>query len=153
MIERNGRLCDVPPGRVMRRNLSQLGSDVITLVELQAELLQVDMRTWGRSFVKSLIALVAALTVLLASLPVLLISLGYLIDQWTDLSLGVSMLIAGVIGIVLAGALAFAGIRLMKRQDGVLSRFSAELKQNMRWLKQVLSNPTEGDGLHAAKRS
>lgn len=148
MTEHDGRP-GLPPGRVMRRNLSHLGGDVITLIELQAELLQVDVRQWGRSFVKSMMALVAALVVLLASLPVLLISLGYLIEQWTELSLGVSMLLAAGVGIVLAAVLAGVGVWLMKRQEGMLGRFSTELKRNIAWLKQVLSHPTEPDPLRA----
>jgi hypothetical protein len=32
----------------------------------------------------------------------------------------------------------------------MLHRFSGELKQNIRWLKQVLSNPTDADTAPAA---
>jgi hypothetical protein len=88
---------------------------------------------------------VTALVVLLASLPVLLVSLGYFIEEWTDLSVGLSMLAAAGVGIMLAGALAGVGVWMMKRHDGALTRFTAELKRNIRWLKQVLSHPTESN--------
>ena len=131
------------PVKAMTRNVSQLSSDVITLVELQAELLQVDLREWAQGFAKSVVAMVAALVMLLASMPVLLISLGYFIDQQSELSLGTSMLIAAGIGILIAGILAGVGVWLLKREHNLLHRFRRELKHNITWLKQVLSNPVE----------
>jgi hypothetical protein len=141
MSVRNGHAA--APVNQMTRNVSQLSSDVITLVELQAELLQVDLREWAQGFAKSVVAMVAGLVVLLASMPVLLLSIGYFIAQESDLSLGVSMLIAAGIGILVAGILAGVGVWLLKREQGMLHRFRRELKHNIAWLKQVLSNPTE----------
>jgi Putative Actinobacterial Holin-X, holin superfamily III len=150
MIHTNGRACDVAPAREMRRSISHLGSDIITLVELQAELLQVDVREWARGFVKSVIALVAALVLLLASAPILLVSLGYFINEQTDLSMGASMLIASGAGILLAGICAGLGVWLLKRDQGMLHRFSSELKQNMSWLKQVLTHPSDAESTRVA---
>jgi hypothetical protein len=149
MTLHNGRACEVAPARVMRRNISQLGSDVITLVELQAELLQVDLRDWAKGFVKAVIALTTALVLVLASLPVLLISLGYFINELSDLPLSASMLIAAGVGVLLAVLGATIGLWLMKRDHGMLSRFNTELKRNITWLKQVLSNPSEADSVRA----
>jgi Putative Actinobacterial Holin-X, holin superfamily III len=145
MTLHDGSACDAGPGRVMRRNISQLGSDVITLVELQAELLQVDVRDWAKGFVKSVVALTAALVILLSSLPVLLISLGYFIREMSDLSLAASMLIAGGVGILLAAILGGVGVWMLKRDHGILHNFTTELKKNITWLKQVISSPTEAD--------
>jgi uncharacterized membrane-anchored protein len=114
--------------KAMRRNVSQLGSDVITLVELQTELLQVDLREWATGFVRS---------------PVLLISVGYFISQASDLSLGVSMLIAAGIGILVAAVFAGLGVWMLRREQGMLHRFRRELKHNITWLKHVLSSPAE----------
>jgi hypothetical protein len=149
MNDYNGRTCGVPPGRVMRRSISQLGSDVITLAELQAELLKVDVRDWAKSFVKAVAAMVAALVLLLASAPILLISLGYFINQSSDLSMAASMLIAAGVGVLLAAVAGGLGVWLLKREHGMLDRFSGELKQNISWLKQVLSNPTAVDPARA----
>jgi uncharacterized integral membrane protein len=129
--------------KAMRRNVSQLGSDVITLVELQTELLQVDLREWATGFVRSVVAMIAALVLLLASTPVLLISVGYFISQASDLSLGVSMLIAAGIGILVAAVFAGLGVWMLRREQGMLHRFRRELKHNITWLKHVLSSPAE----------
>jgi hypothetical protein len=59
MSEHNGRTTGVGPGRVLGRSVSHLGSDIITLVELQTALFQVDLRDWSRGMVKAAIALVA----------------------------------------------------------------------------------------------
>jgi Putative Actinobacterial Holin-X, holin superfamily III len=141
MIHSNGKACDVPQGRVMRQNISQLGSDVLTLMELQTELLQLDLREWTRGMVKSAVAIAVALVLLLATAPVLLISLGYFINDMTDLSMTVSMLIAAGAGILLAAIAAGLGMWMLKRDKGMLRRFSPELKRNVRWLKQVMSRP------------
>jgi len=130
------------PARVLGRNLGQLGNDVLTLVELQAELLQVDLRDWAKSFVKPVVALVMALVIAVASLPVLLMALGYLLSEATDLSLGVSMLIAAAAGLLTAGICVALAVMWLKSGQRLLQRFRTELRQNIAWLKQVLSSPT-----------
>jgi divalent metal cation (Fe/Co/Zn/Cd) transporter len=143
MIEHNGRACNVAPGREMRRNISQLGSDVITLMELQTELLQADLRQWTQTMVKAVVALLVALVLLLASTPILLMSLGYFINESTDLSMAASMIIAAGVAILVAAIFAAVGFWMLKREKSVLSRFRSELKQNIAWLKHVLKSPSE----------
>jgi uncharacterized membrane protein YqjE len=145
MSDHNGRTAGVAPSRVLGRSVSHLGSDIITLVELQTALLQVDLRDWSRGMVKAAIALVAALAFLLASTPVLVLSLGYYLNSATELSLAASMLVAAGIGLVAAGAFAAVGVWMLKRDQTRFQRFKGELKQNISWLKQVLTNPAEAD--------
>jgi uncharacterized membrane protein YqjE len=144
MIEGNGhtKAGDFTQERVLGHSVSRLGSDVLTLVELQAELLQVDLKDWMSGFVKSMIALTVGLVLALASLPVLLMAFGYFLNDVTSLSLAASMLIAGVSGLVLALILAGIGYWMLKSGRGMLRRFKAELRHNVRWLKEVLSRPT-----------
>jgi uncharacterized membrane protein YqjE len=144
MIEGNGhtKAGDFTQERVLGHSVSRLGSDVLTLVELQAELLQVDLKDWMSGFVKSMIALTVGLLLALASLPVLLMAFGYFLNDVTSLSLAASMLIAGVSGLVLALILAGIGYWMLKSDRGMLRRFKAELRHNVRWLKEVLSRPT-----------
>jgi len=130
-----------PPGRVLRRSMGHLGSDVLTLMELQAELLQVDLRDWAKSFVKPIVAMVLALLVLVASLPVLLLSLGYFLEDATNLSLGASMLIAAGAGLATAAICVGLGVWWLKQDKPMLSRFITELRKNVRWLKHVLTSP------------
>jgi hypothetical protein len=122
----------------MGRSVRQLTSDVITLMELQAELLQLDVREWVQSFIRPLIAIVVAAIVLLATTPVALISLGYLLAAKTELPLWGAMTTAAGVGLALAASSAGIGVLLLKRDRRMLHRFSAELRKNVRWLKETL---------------
>ena len=131
------------PHRTMRRNLRQLASDVVTLMELQAELLQVDLREWFKGVVWRLVLVGAAVVFALAAIPVLLFSLAYFLVEWTELSLAASLLIAGGAGFVIAATCVGTAVTLMKRDQRLLHRSASELRRNVRWLKEVLtSSPT-----------
>jgi hypothetical protein len=123
----------------MRRNLGQLGNDVMTLAELQVELLQVDMREWLRACTVPLLLLAAGLLLGLASFPVLLLSMAYGLGHVTDWPMWARLLAAGGAGLVLAGVLAVAAIQLLRRDVKILSRSSAELRRNVRWLRELLT--------------
>jgi len=144
MTERNGhaRAGDFTSERVLGHSVGRLGSDVLTLMELQTELLQLDLKQWMSGFVKSMIAISVGLVLALASLPVLMAAFGYFLNDMTSLSLAASMLIAGLTGVVIAAAAVGLGIWLLKREKGMLHRFKTELRHNVRWLRQVLSRPT-----------
>ncbi len=126
------------PARSMSSSVRQLGSDVITLMELQAELLQVDVREWVQSFIRPLVALVVAAIILLATAPVALVSLGYLLAATTELPLWGAMMTAAGVGLGLAALSAGVGVWLLKRDRRMLHRFSAELRKNVQWLKETL---------------
>lgn len=132
------------PHRSMRRNLRQLASDVVTLVELQAELLQVDLRDWFKGIVWCLVLAGAALVFGLAAIPVLLFSLAYLLVETTELSMAAALLISGGAGFAIAAVCVVTAVVLMKRDQRLLHRSASELRRNVRWLKEVLltSAPT-----------
>jgi hypothetical protein len=127
------------PPRAMRRNLGQLGNDVVTLAELQVELLQVDMRDWLRACTMPMILLAAGVLLGLASFPVLLLSLAYALGQVTEWSLAVRLLAASGAGLIVAGIFAVVAVHLLRRDAKILSRSTAELRRNVRWLKEVLT--------------
>ena len=129
------------PPRSVSHSLSQLGSDVMTLLELQAELLQLDLREWFRSWFGAILLLVVTVTVALASLPVLMFSLAYALNETADLSMPLALLISGGAGLLVAVACALVAFWLMKREGSIMSRSAAELRRNVRWLKAVLQSP------------
>jgi uncharacterized membrane protein YqjE len=131
------------PARSMGRSVRQLGSDVITLMELQAALFQVDVREWIQSFIRPLIALVAGAIILLATAPLALASLGYLLAAKTELPLWGAMMAAAGIGLAMAFLSAGTGVWLLKRDRRIFHRFSTELRKNVHWLKETLrSSPS-----------
>lgn len=133
------------PARSMGRSVRQLGSDVITLMELQAELLQVDLREWLQSFIRPLAALLGAAIILLATAPVALVSVGFLLAAKTELPLWGAMMTATLIGLLLAAASAGVGFWLVKRDRRVLQRFRTELRKNVQWLKETLRSAPAGN--------
>ncbi|QDT75501.1 phage holin family protein [Lacipirellula limnantheis] len=133
------------PARSMGRSVRQLGSDVITLMELQAELLQVDLREWLHSFIRPLAALLGAAIILLATAPVALVSVGFLLAAKTELPLWGAMMTATLIGLLLAAASAGVGFWLVKRDRRVLQRFRTELRKNLQWLKETLRSAPAGN--------
>ena len=129
----------------MSRSFRQLGSDVLTLMELQAELLQLDVREWVHSFIRPLAALLAAGIILLATAPVALLSFGYLLEAKTDLPLWGAMMTAAGTGLALAAISAGVGVWMLKRDRRILDRFSTELRKNVHWLKETLRTaPDDG---------
>jgi hypothetical protein len=130
------------PSGEIRHGVRQLARDVVTLVELQAELLEVDVRDWLRKSVVPMLIFGAAAAVMgLASIPVLLLAFANWLAAATELSTAAAMLIAAASGLAVAavcGAIAWAR---MKKGGRTFTRFRIELARNIRWLKHVLSRP------------
>jgi hypothetical protein len=132
------------PGGEIRHGVSQLARDVITLMELQTELLQVDLRTWlRRSVMPAIVCGAVAVVAALASFPLLLLSLAYYLAEVAGLTLASAMLAAAGVGVGIAGIAAVIAVIAAKRGRGAFSRCRTEFARNVRWLKQVLGRPIE----------
>lgn len=133
---------EAPPAAELRRSINQFARDVITLCELQAELLQVDVKEWvTRCMIPAMMLSAAAVIVGLASAPLLLLSLAYALVEFADFSLAAATLTAGVIGLAIAAVCGMAAWRIVRREHSAFHRFNVELSRNLRWLKQVVSRP------------
>jgi hypothetical protein len=132
------------PAGDIRHGVTQIARDAVTLAELQAQLLQVDLRNWlTATLTPTVVLAVVAATAALASLPVLLFSVAHYLVDATDLSLASSLLIAAGIGLLTAAICGFLAYRTLTRSSGAFTRFRTELARNLQWLKQVLSRPAE----------
>jgi hypothetical protein len=132
------------PRQEVRHGVRHLTRDVVTLVELQSQLLKVDLRNWLKnSLVPGVVLLAVSSLIALASLPLLLLSLAYYLARATELSLAASLLIVGGGGVLVALLTALAGWLAVRRGRGAFERFRVELEQNVAWLKQVLGSPIE----------
>jgi hypothetical protein len=130
-----------PTGEI-RHGVRQLARDVVTLAELQADLLQVEVRAWLHTAILPAAALaLAAAIVALASLPVLLLSLAYFLTDIADLPLAGALLASGGGALLIAIVCGLLAWILFRRSPDAFSRFRVELARNIRWLKQVLSRP------------
>lgn len=118
--------------------LSEFGSDVATLFELQAKLIGVDLKeSVGRAVVPAILVALA-LGLLLACFPVALVGVAVLISSALQLRLGWAFLLtAGVALVVAALVLVLAGTWLRRSFD-TLRRSKDELIRNLAWIRTVL---------------
>jgi hypothetical protein len=132
-----------PTGEI-RHGVRQIARDVGALAELQAELLQVELRAWLRTCAVPVLALgVSAAIIGLASTPILLLALAHALVEYAALSLPAALASAGGAGVAIAAICAALAWRQAKRGGGAFSRFKNELTRNIRWVKSVLSRPAD----------
>ncbi len=121
--------------------ISQLGNfgvDVITLAELQAELLRVDSRDAVRQLTWPLVLAVIGCGFIVGCFPLAVFGVSWWLAGATSLSLaGASLIVAGS-GLVIAGIVFYAAWRSLTRAWKYFSRSHEELKQNLNWLKRAL---------------
>lgn len=117
---------------------SQVTEDVITLIELQMQLLSLDGQQAAGRLVRAAIAATLALVFALTTVLAASLAAGWLIHQYGGLSVGWSLLV--VAGIDLVIALITVGLTVLfgKRAAGFMKESSAELKENFKWIKSVL---------------
>ena len=132
------------PARNVARNMAELGHDMVTLGELQAQLAKAEISSWVRSFIWPTVLLGAALFVTLGCIPVLLLALAYVLVESVQWPHSLALLIAGVVGLAIAGIAGGSGLYLLKKNPALLEKSQEEFKRNLSWIKQVLkakSNP------------
>lgn len=132
------------PAGGIRHGVAQIVRDAITLAELQAQLLQVDLRNWvTATFAPAAVLVTIALVAALATLPVLLFSLAYFLADAANITLASALLAAAGVGLVTAAICAVLAWQKITRSREAFTRFRAELARNIQWLKQVLGRPSE----------
>jgi len=125
------------------RSLAQLFHRFVDLLELQVALFKVDAQEGIRSLLLPAGLLVASVSLVFGSVIVLLMTLAAALWEGVGLSGAVSLLIAGVAGLLLAAGAAWLGWHLAKRGLAVVQRSSAELHKNVLWLKDTLTQVTQ----------
>jgi hypothetical protein len=135
---------DSSPSSDVRHGVRQLAGDVVTLAELQTNLLQVEMRQWFSLFAApTLLLAVMACIIVVPSLTVLLSAMAYFLAEAAQLSMAAATLISGGLGLLIAAVCALLAWRRARRCDSAFARSRVELASNIRWLKKVLSHPAE----------
>lgn len=130
-----------PPRRV-RRNLSELAHDVVTLVELQVQLLAVDLRDARKSAGLAIGQLAAAICLGLGAVPLLLFAVAHVLIEYAQCPAAAAYAAVGVVAAVVAGLLLWTGSRQSARALGTIQRSRAEFEETLRWLKGSL-HPAE----------
>jgi hypothetical protein len=132
------------PAGDIRQGMTQVLRDMVTLGELQAELMQVDLRNFMTSRVVPTVLLGAvAIIAALASLPILLASLAYYLVEVANLTVASAFLAAAGVGLLVAAICGGTAWQRLRSRNDAFARSRIELARNVRWLKQVLGRPAE----------
>ncbi|TWU14511.1 hypothetical protein CA54_33780 [Symmachiella macrocystis] len=140
MSEKNGST-HFPP-RSVARNVGQFAHDVVSLAELQTELLKVDAEDYLKRAAKPLIAWTVTVVVALGCVPVALATLALGLVQ-AGLQTWLAFLIATVTGLIIASVSGIVGWLWMSKSFDAFRRSRQEFRSNLTWIKVALKGTAE----------
>lgn len=123
----------------VRNGVGELLHDVVSLGELQAQLLAVDARESMQKAQSPVVLLLGGAALALGAVPVLLLALAEALVLLLDWERALAYLVSGLIGAVVGGVLVFAAWRQAAAVLAVFDRSRAELSENVRWIKYALT--------------
>jgi len=123
----------------VRNGVGELLHDVVSLAELQTQLLAVDARECVQKAQLPLVLVVAGATLALGAIPVLLLSLGEALVLWLSWERAAAYFVAGLIGVIGGAVTIYVGWRQSAAILAVFDRSRAELAENIRWIKYALT--------------
>ena len=123
----------------VRNGVGELLHDVVSLSELQAQLLAVDAKESVEKAKLPIGLLDGVIALALGAMPVLLLSLGEALTLWLEWERALSYLVAGLVGAVLAGVLLYLAVQQAGAVIAVFDRSRVELGENVRWIKYALT--------------
>jgi formate hydrogenlyase subunit 3/multisubunit Na+/H+ antiporter MnhD subunit len=138
MSQRNG---SAPPPNGVAKEMGELTHDIMSLAELQFDLLRIDCREGLKRMLIPVALLLFAGILALGTVPVTLIFLAEFLTQAAGLSRAAAFSIAAVSGIVVAAVLAALGWCYLRGASRVFERSRDELARNVTWIKHALKRP------------
>jgi uncharacterized membrane protein YqjE len=122
----------------LARDLGEFADDVLTLAELQVQLLVSDMQECGQRARVPGLVLLCGVALGLACFPIALAALALLFIEVFETSYAAGFLIALVGGAVSSALVCAIGWLQVRERLAVLGRSQQELVRNLRWIKKVL---------------
>ena len=140
IMNTNGRThkSNAAPTTRVGGGLAGLVRDVMSLAELQLKLLSVDAKEASARIVTPIILLAVGTILALCSIPLGLIAIAQVLHLEAGWHPAVATAVALLIGLVLAGILAFVGYLGLRRCILPMQRSRDELERNIKWLKSAL---------------
>jgi hypothetical protein len=135
----NGSTPASPDG--IGKDMGELTHDIVSLAELQFELLRDDCREGMKGLKIPAALLLAAGVVAFGTVPVALLLAAELLVQHAGLSRASALSLAALSGFILAVALGVAGWLRVRGIGRVLERSREELARNVSWIKHALKRP------------
>lgn len=126
-------------------NVGRLSHRMLTLMELQAELLKVDARDAQRALARPLVFLFGGAVFGLCSVPLLMIAVAHALREWAAFSWTTAFFAAAVLASAIAAGAILTGWLLLRKRLGVFNRSVREFRTNMTWLKESLKGEEIGE--------
>jgi len=123
----------------VRDGVGDLLHDVVSLSELQVQLLAVDTRESVDKAKTPIGLLIGGISLALGAIPVLLLSLGEALTLWLGWERALSYLVSGLAGVVIAGVLLYLAWQQTGAVLAVFDRSRVELAENVKWIKYALT--------------
>jgi hypothetical protein len=123
----------------VRNGVGELLHDVVSLSELQAQLLAVDAKESVDKAKLPIGLLVGGVTLALGAVPVLLLALGEALYLWLDWERPLAYLVSSLVGLGLGGIMLYLAVQQAGAVIAVFDRSRVELAENIRWIKYALT--------------
>jgi Putative Actinobacterial Holin-X, holin superfamily III len=128
------------PVEVARRS-GEVFVDALTLAELQFQLVELDLHDAQRRLTSGLSLLSIGALVGASTLPALIGAVSLGLAQIAKIELWIALLINVGVALFISICAMIVGTRKLKLQGGVFTRSRKEWRQNVKWLKAMLSHP------------
>jgi len=123
----------------MVRGARELGSDFVSLAELQWKLAMADLAVAKQEALAQTMKLVMVLGLAIGGTPLLLFGVAELLVEYLGWSRGFTYLGVAVVALGIAGFVGMSVVSGLSKCGASFARSSFELNQNLAWLKGVLS--------------
>ncbi len=123
----------------LARDVGAFANDVLTLTELQSQLLAADVRECSRRALVPSLVLLGGLALGLACFPIALVTVALGLVQFLKTSHFTAFLIVLVAGAIGSVLLCVVGWTQVSQRAAVLRRSRDELVSNLHWIKRVLA--------------
>ena len=150
MNGQNGSAASLP--RSVAKNARELGHDVVSLAELQLQLLANDCRESARSVVLPGSLILMGATLAAGCVPVALAGTAELLIHGAGLSPAAAFFSVAAAGAIVAGGIALVGWRALRGALRPFRQSRDELNRNVTWIKNMLRRPPAAGAAAAVPR-
>ena len=132
---------DTPPDPHIMSNLGNFGADLVSLAELQLELLGVDGGEAIKHARVPAFVMFLAIGFVIGSCPLAMLGLSWWLANITVLTVAQAALIVAFGGLILAAILFFIAWKGLRVGAAALNRSREEFRNNLQWIKHILKHP------------
>ena len=150
MNRRNGSTPSPPNG--VAKDMGELTYDIVSLAELQFELIRIDCREGLKRILVPVAMLLVAGIVAVGTVPIALIFIAEFLTQAAGLSRAAAFSIVALSGFIVALAMGVVGWSYLRGVVRVFERSREELTRNMTWIKYALTRPAPIKGQSPQER-